>query len=399
VAPPWLRSYNRGWLGADTVAGLIIWSVVTPQCVAYTQIAGLPAQAGLMAAPGAMIGYALIGRSRSLVVSATTATSALSAAAVGPLAHGDVSKFAALSAALALASAVVLAGAGVLRLGGVADLVPKAVMTGFLFGLGLTITIGQLPAVFGVNAGSGNFFPRLVDLIDDLGSTHAATLAVGATSIALLLGLRHLAPKVPGTLVVLAFAIATSAALHLSAHGVDVIGKLPSALPHPSFPHVGAHDIANLLPAAFGAMLLSTEAAWRARLRARATTRSTPTASWSRWAARTSWPACRTDSSNPGVASQTAPADAAGGKSQLASIIAAGLILLTGAFLAPLFTDLPQATLAAIVIVAVSGFFRVDELRRFARLRVSSLVFALVALAGMLALGVLAGLAWWPATP
>jgi sulfate permease, SulP family len=393
IVPSWLRSYRREWVGADAVAGLIIWSVVTPQCVAYAQIAGLPPEAGLMAAPGAMLGYALLGRSTALVVSATTATSALSAAAVGPLAHGDAIKFAALSAALALVAAAVLAGAGLLRLGGVADLVPKTVMTGFLFGLGLTITVSQLPALFGVKAGSGNFGPRLVDLIGDLGSTHWATFAVGAASIVLLIVLKRFAPRVPGTLVVLALAIVTSAALHFSAHGIDVIGKLPSALPHPSVPHVSGQELLDLLPAAFGVVLVSTEAVGVARA----------LASHQHESLDANRELLALGASNllaglskgfvqSGGASQTAAAESAGGKSQLATVIAAGLILLTGAFLAPLFKDLPQATLSAIVIVAVSGFFRVDEIRRYAKLRRSALVMSLVALVGVLALGVLPGL-------
>jgi sulfate permease, SulP family len=393
VVPGWLRRYRREWLGADAVAGLIIWSVVTPQCVAYAQIAGLPPEAGLMAAPGAMLAYAWLGHSRSLVVSATTAGSALSAAAIAPLAHGDVARYAALSAALAIVSAAVLAGAGVLRLGGVADLVSKPVMTGFMFGLGLTITADQLASVFGVKAGSGNFVPRIVDLIGDLGSTHWATFAVGAGSIILLLALKRLAPRVPGTLVVLVLSILVSALLHLSSHGVDVVGKLPTALPHPSFPDVNGSDFLDLLPAAFGIMLMSTEAVGVAR----------SLASQQHYSIDANRELIALGASNllaglskgfvqSGGASQTAAADAAGGKSQLATLIAAGLILLTGAFLAPLFKDLPQATLAAIVIVAVSGFFRVDEFRRFARLRLTAVVFASIALIGVLALGVLPGL-------
>ncbi len=169
IAPAWARGYRREWLRPDLVAGVVIWSVVTPQALAYAQIAGLPPEAGLMAAPVAMLGYALIGTSRQLVVSATTATSAVSAAAVGPLADGDPVRFAALSAALALVTAAVLVAAGLLRLGAIADLVSKPVMTGFLFGLGLTIMIGQLPSVLGIPAGEGNFFPRLWDLLGDLG--------------------------------------------------------------------------------------------------------------------------------------------------------------------------------------------------------------------------------------
>lgn len=178
--PSWLLHYRREWLGPDLVAGLIVWSVVVPQAAAYAQIAGLPPSAGLVAAPGALLGYALLGTSRTLVVGATTATAAVSAAAVAPLADGDSARFAALSAALALVAAAVFAGAGLLRLGGVMDLFSKPVMTGFLFGLGMTVAIGQLPKLFGVESGTGQFFEQLWALLGNLDETHGWTLAVGA---------------------------------------------------------------------------------------------------------------------------------------------------------------------------------------------------------------------------
>lgn len=393
LVPGWIRTYKREWLSADLVASLIVWSVVTPQCVAYAQIAGLPPQAGLMAAPGAMIGYALIGGSRSLIVSATTATAGVSAAAVGPLAGGDASKFAALSAALALMAAVVFLGSGLLRLGGVTDLISKPVMTGFLFGLGMTIAIGQAPKIFGVKAGSGNFFPQLADLIDNLGSTQATTLAVGAASIALLLAFKRLAPSLPGTLIVLVAGIVVSSVLHLSEHGVDVVGKLPSALPDPSVPQLSAQQFVDLLPASFGILLLSTEGLGVAR----------SLASKHHYAIDANREFAGVGVSNLlaglssgfvqcGGSSQTAAAEEAGGKSQLASVLGAGLILLTGGLLTGVFTNLPEATLGAIVIVSVMGFFRVGELSRFGRVRNSALLLSLVALGGVLAFGVLPGL-------
>src|SRR5262245_23528336 len=128
LVPDWLSGYRRAWLVPDLIAGVIVGSVVVPQACAYAQIAGLPPSAGLAAAPGASFAYPLLGTSRSLVVSATTATSALSAAAVGPLANGDTARFTALSAALALVAAAVLIAAGLLRLGRVMDFVSKPVM-------------------------------------------------------------------------------------------------------------------------------------------------------------------------------------------------------------------------------------------------------------------------------
>jgi sulfate permease, SulP family len=393
LLPPWITSYQRSWLRPDVIAGLVIWSVVTPQAVAYAQIAGLPPQAGLMAAPGAMAAYALFGTSRQLVVSATTATSALSAATVGPLAHGDVAAFAALSAMLAIVVGVVLVAGGALRLGAVADLVSKPVMTGFLFGLGLTIMISQVTSLLGVPAGDGNFFPRLRDLVDHLGDIHTTTLAVGAGSLAVLVVGRRVAPKVPATLVLLALAIALSWLLHLDEHGVDVVGNIPNALPDPAVPHVAAHDITALIAPALGVLVLSAEAVGVAR----------QLAMKHDYAVDANRDLMAMGAGNvvagfcsgfvqSGGASQTAAADGAGGRSQFATVVCAGLLLLTGAFLAPLFEHLPQATLAAIVIVAVSSFLDVGELRRIAGIRRSASVFALLGLAGVLTLGVLQGL-------
>jgi sulfate permease, SulP family len=182
LLPGWLTSYRRGWLVPDVLAGVIVWSVVVPQACAYAQIAGLPPSAGLAAAPGALLAYALLGTSRSLVVSATTATSALSAAAVGPLTDGDGARFAALSAALALVAGAVLVVAGLAHAGKLMDFVPKTVMTGFLFGLGLVVALGQLPKVFGVAGGGSDFFEQLEELLRQLDDTNSWTLAVGLGS-------------------------------------------------------------------------------------------------------------------------------------------------------------------------------------------------------------------------
>lgn len=393
IVPAWLRGYERAWLGRDVIAGLIVWSVVVPQAVAYAQIAGLPPVAGLMAAPGALIAYAILGTSRTLVVSATTATSAISAAAVGPLAGGDSVRYAALSAGLALLAAAVLAVAGVLRLGGVMDLVSKPVMTGFLFGLGLTIAVTQLTKVFGVPEGDGNFFELLADLIGDLDETQWWTLGVGLLSIAGLLVLGKLTPKLPATLIVLVVAIVVSALLDLSQHGVEVIGELPSGLPDPSWPDISGSDFVDLLPAAFGVLIVSAEAVGVARAIAGTHGETTnPNRDLVALGGSNLLAGLLSGFVQSGGASQTMANERAGGRTQFATVVAAGLILLTGAFLASLFEDLPQATLGAIVVVAVSGFFRVDELRRFAHLRTSAVVLSLIALVGVLVFGVLPGL-------
>lgn len=393
LRPAWSRGYRRDWLRLDLIAGVVIWSVVTPQAVAYAQIAGLPPEAGLMAAPVAMLAFALLGTSRQLVVSATTATSAVSAATVGPMAGGDPVRFAALSAALALVTGAVLVAGGSLRFGAVSDLVPKSVMTGFLFGLGLTIALAQLPSVLGVPAGEGNFFPRLADLAGDLDEVHWATVAVGAASLALLILGRRLVPRVPSTLVVLALGIAVSALLDLSAHGVDTVGEIPRALPDPAIPHVSAGDLVDLIAPAFGVLVLSAEAVGVSRaLAVKHDYAVDANRDLVAMGAANVLTGLSSGFVQSGGASQTAAADDAGGRSQLASVLAGGLLLLTGAFLAPVFEDLPQATLGAIVIVAVFGFLDVAEIRRYARVRQLAVGFALFTLAGVLVLGVLQGL-------
>lgn len=393
LVPGWARDYQREWLRHDLIAGLIIWSVVTPQAVAYAQIAGLPPESGLIAAPVAMFAYALVGTSHQLVVSATTATSAVSLATVGPLAGGDPAKFAALSAMLALVTGVVLVAGGWLRFGAVADLVSKPVMTGFLFGLGLTIMLAQAPSVLGVKGGDGDFFPRLRDLVRALDGIDAATLAVGAGTIVMLVAGKRVRPAVPWTLIALGGSIALSALLDLKGHGVDVVGDIPQALPDLAVPHVGASDIVALFAPALGVLILSAEAVGVARSMAQEHGyRVDPNRDLVAMGASNLATGLTSGFVQSGGASQTAAADSAGARSQLASVVSAGLLLLTGAFLAPLFEDLPQATLAAIVIVAVAGFLRVDELRRFAVVRRSAIVFAGLALTGVLVLGVLQGL-------
>jgi MFS superfamily sulfate permease-like transporter len=346
--------------------------VVVPQAVAYGQIAGLPPEAGLMAAPGALVGYALLGTSRTLIVSATTATSALSAAAVGPLADGDPVRYAALSAALALLAGVILVAGGLLGLGAISDFVSKPVMTGFLFGLGLVVMEAQLDALTGDNA---------------------TTVVFGLVCIAVLLAFKLLRPAWPAMSIVVAAAILVSWTLSLSDHGVVVVGEVPRALPDPAWPDVRGEDLVALLPMAFGVLILSTEAVGVSRA----------LAAQHHYDVDTSRDLAALGASNllaglssgfvqSGGASQTAAAENAGGRTQLTALVAAVLILLTGAFLGPLFTDLPQTALAAIVIVAVSSFLDVRELRRLARLRRSAIVLAALAGASVVVLGVLEGL-------
>jgi sulfate permease, SulP family len=196
-----LRGYDAGWLRGDVVAGLTVWAVLVPEALAYASIAGVSPVIGLYAAPGALLLYAAFGSSRHLVVGPMSATAALSAAAVAEVATQGSAGFAAHTAALAVTTGLLALAAGLLRLGFLASFISEPVLKGFIIGLALTIVVGQLPDLFGVEKGSGDFFEKLWDLLASLGQTSVTTLAVGLASLALVLGLRRFAPAVPGSLV------------------------------------------------------------------------------------------------------------------------------------------------------------------------------------------------------
>ena len=175
------------------MAALTTWALVVPQAIAYAQIAQLPPQAGLFAAFAGLLGYALAGSSRQLVVSPTSATAAISAALVAPVAMGDATRFGELSAALAILVGIVLVVLGVLHVGFVSRFISASVQAGFMFGLGLTIIVGQVPALLGVSKGEGDFFPQLGHLLTRLGDVDGWTAAVGLGCLALLLALKRVA--------------------------------------------------------------------------------------------------------------------------------------------------------------------------------------------------------------
>src|SRR4051812_16630298 len=179
-----LRSYQRGWLRGDVIAGLTVWAVLIPESLAYASIAGVSPVVGLYAAPGALILYAAFGSSRHLVCGPMSATAALSAATVADVIPVGDSRFAAFTAALAITTGLAALLAGVLRLGFLAGFISEPVIKGFIVGLALTIIVGQLPKLFGVPKGDGDFFAKLWDLLTQLPDTDGLTLLVGALSLA-----------------------------------------------------------------------------------------------------------------------------------------------------------------------------------------------------------------------
>ena len=393
-AVDWLGHYRRAWLRGDVVAALTTWALVVPQSIAYAQIADLPPQAGLFATFAGLLGYALLGSSRQLIVSPTSSTAAITAALVAPVAAGDVARFGALAAVLAVLVGLVLALLGVLHMGFVSRFISAGVQAGFMFGLGLTIIVGQVPKLLGVPGGEGDFFPQLGHLLTRLDDANPWTAAVGLGSLALLLAARRVVPTLPAALGVVVAGIAVVALFGLADRGVEVIGRVEGAVPALVLPAVGWHDLVALLPGALAIAVIGC---------AESATVAESLADEHGYSVRPDRELVAIGGANVlaglfqgfitgGGASQSAANDRAGAQTQLVSLLVSGLTVLTAVALLPLFRDLPQAVLGAIVIGAVAGFLNLPALRRIARLRRDSFALAMVALAGVLVFGVLGGL-------
>ncbi|WP_395576997.1 SulP family inorganic anion transporter [Streptomyces sp. BK79] len=388
----WLHHYRRSGLRGDGLGALTAWALIVPECVAYAQIAGVPPQNAFYAAPVALLVYGLLGRSNFLVVGATSATSVLSGSAIAGV--GSPEDAAGLSAAVAVVSGAVLVAAGLARLGFLTNFLAEPALVGFLFGMALTIIVRQLSKITGAESGDGDFFERLWGLVRHVPDWSLTTLTVGLAALAALLALERFLPRLPAALLVLVVGLAVSAGAGLEKHGVEVVGAIPSAVPVPRLPGIPAADWLALVGGALGvALVVFAEAYSIAGLFAREHGQEVDAdrEMIAVGAANIAAGLVRGFAVS-GSASRSAAAAGAGGRTPMVSLIAAVLILLTGAFLTPLFTDLPEAVLGAIVIVAVRGFLRVGELRRYARLDRNSLWVALTALLGVLLFDLLPGL-------
>jgi sulfate permease, SulP family len=253
---PALLPYRREWLRGDVVAGLTVWAVLVPEALAYATIAGVSPVVGLYAAPAALLLYALIGSSRQLVVGPMSATAALSAAAIAQFAAGASDDFVALTAALALVTGVIALVAGLARLGFLANLISEPVLKGFIVGLALTIIIGQVPKLLGVDKEGEEFFEQLWHVVTNIGDTQGLTLVVGAGSLALVIGLRRYLPLVPGSLVAVAVGVIAVQLFNLDSHGVAIVGEIDSGLPSFGLPDVSADDFLMLGASAAGIALV-----------------------------------------------------------------------------------------------------------------------------------------------
>lgn len=384
----WILSYHRAWLRWDLLAGVTAAAVVIPQAMAYASIATVPLEAGIACALLPAVAYAALGSSRALSVSTTSSIAILTAAVIAD--HGDQAGLA-TATAIAVIAGVMLLAAGLLRLGFLADFVSVPVLTGFKAGMGLLIIAGQLGKVLGIEVTGEAFFSQLGSAIGNLGQTDLTTVALAAATVAVVTATVHWTPSLPGPLIGLALGIAVVAAAGLADHGVALVDPIPEGLPQldlPSLSNGGA-----LLPGAAGiALIVLVESSAAARA---FRTRADPPLDLDRElvALGAANLAGAVSSAMPagGGLSQSAVNDRAGARSQGAGLVVAVVAALTLLVLAPLFDDLAEATLGALVLIAAASLIDVAGLARIYRLRRRDFGLALAALLGVLLFGSLQG--------
>jgi sulfate permease, SulP family len=362
--------------------------------MAYAQIAGMPPETAFYVAPPALLLYAVFASSRRLIVVVSATQAALSAGAVATLATAGTPQYAELTAALALLVGLITVVAALFRLGVIAKFFSASVLVGFVTGLALLISIKQVPKILGIEAGQGDFWERLRDIIVHLGDTDGTTLIVGLLAIGVMVAVERFAHRLPAALVALVLGILLSNVFDLASHGVEVIEQIPSGLVRPEIPSVSLTDLSLLAASAFGIFLVNfAEANSIAREFARRDGVKLDSNQELAGLGAANIGAGLFQGFTIGASlSKSSAADGAGMQTQMAGIIAAGATVLVALFLTPLFEGLPEATLGGIVIVAVSGMIKMGRIKELYTLRKIDFGLAVAALLAVLSLDTLAAL-------
>ncbi|MDA0158656.1 sulfate permease [Solirubrobacter ginsenosidimutans] len=389
-----LRGPRDGGLRRDAVAGVVLAALLVPQGMAYAELAGMPPVTGLYATAVPLAVYFLLGPSRILILGPDSAVSPLVAAAIIPLAAGgDMAMRVELAGLLALLVGAIMLAGGLARFGFVTELLSMPVRLGYLAGIAVTVIVAQLPKLFGFSVDAESFIPGVRDFVTGLDETNATALAIGLGSLAVIVGLRLVAPKVPGVFLAVALATAAVAALGL-ADDVPVVGSVPSGLPAFGVPDVSLDDFKALIPAAVGiAFVAFTDTSvlsrsYAGRLNQEVDQNQELAVLGVANLATGFFQGFPISSSS----SRTAVAEDIGARSQLAGVTGAlvlSVLLIAGT---GLVHDLPVSTLAAVVIVAVLSLIDVGAARRLYSRRRSEFALAMVAFSGVAVLGVLWGI-------
>jgi len=406
-----LQSYDPSWLRFDVVAGVVLAAILVPQGMAYAELAGLPPVTGLYTTVACLVGYALMGPSRVLVLGPDSSVSPLIFAAIFPLVavSDDPATAITLAGMMALMVGLILIGLGLGKLGFVADLLSKEVQVGYMNGLAITIVIGQLPKLFGFSTDADGFVEEVQTFFSGLDERNTTALVVGVATLAVLLVLPRVTRVIPAVLVAVIGATVATAVFDLD---ISTVGALPQGLPRPALPWTDFDDVAPMLVAAVGITLVSLTdtIATATAFAARRGEEVDPNQEMIGIGAANITAGFFQGFAVSTSSSRTAVAEQSGAKSQLSGLIGAGVVALLLLFFSTLLQDLPQTALAAVVIAAALSLADIATLRHYLRVRTSSFVLSLVATAGVVFFGVLQGIlvavvlsillffkrSWWP---
>jgi SulP family sulfate permease len=394
----WVRTYDRAWLRPDLVAGLTVAALIVPKNLGYAGIAGIPLQNGLYAAAAGALLYGIFGTSRQISMGPSSGLAAVAASAVltaGLAGSPDVAQFV---AGLTLVSGLLFFALAVLRMGWVAQFLSRAVVTGFLFGAAIDVVIGELPKLTGTDVEGTNSLHELWVWLGTVDDTHGLTAVVGVVSLVVVFGLRAVAPRVPGALVLVVGGLLASSLFDLGAHGVALVGDVPRGLPAlevPSGSLLWDHRSVVALAATALVLIGFSQTAGDARA----------FAAKHRYRIDIDQESVAQAAANTGAGlfqgmpvstslSASSLNDHSGARTGLASLTSGVVVLLTLLVLAPLFSGLPKPVLAALIIEAVvGGMMNVPEMRRMYRVQRLDFWIAVAAIAATLLFGVLAGVA------
>jgi len=388
-----LRSYERHWLRPDLVAGLTLAAYLLPASIGDASLAGLPPQAGIYACLFSGLVFWLFCSSRHTAITVTSAISLLVGSSLGELAGGDALRLGALAAGTALLVALIALVAWLVKAGAIVNFISETVLTGFKAGVALYLASTQLPKLFGFKGGEGSFWERSGHFIAHLGDTNIASLTIGLGALAVLvLGKLFLKNRPVGLFVVVG-GIAAAALMGLDARGVKLLGEVPQGLPGLSLPSVHWTDLNGLLPLAIACFMLgAVETAAIGRMfTAKHGGRFDSNQEFLGLAAANLAAGLGHGFPVSGGMSQSLVNESGGARTSLSGLVAAGIILLVSVFLSGSLRNLPQPVLAAIVLVAVAGLFKISELRHLWRVDRAEFVVAAAALMGVLGSGLLRG--------
>ncbi len=392
----WIRSYERSWLRGDLIAGVAVAALVVPKNLGYAGIAGVPLQNGLYAAAAGAILYALFGTSRQISTGPSSGLAAVAASAVAVAGITGTQDVASFVAAITLASGVLFLLLAVLRMGWIAQFLSRAVVTGFLFGAAIDVVIGELPKLTGTKVTGSNPLQELWSWLGSLGDSSLVTVLVSVVALVVVFGVRVIAPKVPGALVLVVGGLLASWLFDLGSHGVALVGEVPRGLPAfqvPATQVLSGHASTVAIAAVALVLIGFSQTAGDART----------FAARHRYRIDVNQESVAQGMANVGAGlfegmpvstslSASSLNDHSGARTGLASLTTGVIVLATLLVLAPVFSVLPKPVLAALIIEAVvMGMMDVPEMRRLARVQRFDFWIAVAAIAATLVVGVLAG--------